>query len=148
MLIIILFNLTSEYIQLITFFCPRAFCMDGLNFHIIGDKYSLTDDNKGIEDIVNLENNMSIMDDIMEAIYWFQIFLAPFIPLSIVGIVIYFNNTNCGWLCTLLMIVGVILGVILAERIRRKYGTTTYMGRIKGNSEFIEDKSKDKKESK
>jgi len=45
------------------------------------------------------------------------------------------------------MIIGAILGIILAERIRRKYGTTTYMGRIRGNSEFMEeDKTKDKKE--
>ncbi len=83
----------------------------------------------------------------MEVIYWFQIFLAPFIPLSIISIIIYFNNTNDGWLCILLMIIGAILGIILAERIRRKYGTTTYMGRIRGNSEFMEeDKTKDKKE--
>jgi len=89
------------------------------------------------------------MDDIMEIIYWFQIFLAPFLPLSIIGIIIYFNNTNYGWLCILLMILGIIFGILLAERIRRKYGTTTYMGRVKGNSEFMEqDKPKDKEESK
>jgi hypothetical protein len=88
------------------------------------------------------------MDDIMEVIYWIQLFMAPFLPLSIIGIIIYFNNTNYGWLCVTLMLVGVVLGIILAERIRRKYGTTTYMGRIKGNSEFIEEKKpKDKENS-
>jgi hypothetical protein len=41
-----------------------------------------------------------------------------------------------------------VLGIVLAERIRRKYGTTVYMGRIKGNSEFIEENTlKDKEKS-
>lgn len=89
------------------------------------------------------------MDDIMEIIYWIEIFLAPFLAFSIIGVIIYFNNTNYGWLCILLMILGGVLGIILAERIRRKYGTATYMGRILGNSEFIEEnKSKDKEEEK
>jgi uncharacterized membrane protein YfcA len=87
------------------------------------------------------------MEDIMEVIYWIQIFLAPFLPLSIIGVIIYFNNVNYSWLCIVLIIIGAVLGIILAERIRRKYGTTTYMGRIKGNSEFInEDKIKEKRE--
>lgn len=89
------------------------------------------------------------MDDIMEAVYWIQLFLAPFIPFSIIGVIIYFNNTNYGWLCIVLIILGGVLGIILAERIRRKYGTSNYIGRIRGNAKFMEeDKSKDEEDSK
>lgn len=88
------------------------------------------------------------MNDIMEVIYWIQLFMAPFLPLSIIGLIIYFNNTNYAWLCIILILIGTVLGIILAERIRRKYGTVTYMGRIKGNSEFVEDdKPKDGEKS-
>jgi len=89
------------------------------------------------------------MDDIMEVVYWIQLFLAPFLPLSIIGIIIYLNNTTYSWLCIALMIIGGVLGIMLAERIRRKYGASTYMGRIRGSSEFMnEDKSKEDEDSK
>ena len=88
------------------------------------------------------------MDDIMEVVYWIELFLAPFLPLSIIGVIIYFNNTNYGWLSIVLMITGGVLGILLAERIRKKYGTATYIGRIRGNSEFMnEEKPKDEEGS-
>ena len=85
----------------------------------------------------------------MEVIYWIQIFISPFLLSVIAGVIVYLNNPNNWWLSLLLVIIGAVLGTIFAERIRRKYGTTTYMGRIKGNAEFMnQDKSRDKEESK
>jgi len=79
-----------------------------------------------------------IFDIIMEIIYWFLIFLSPFLISVIIAVIVYFNNPTNHWLPLSLLILGAIIGVVLAERIRRKYGTATYMGRIRGNSEFIE----------
>lgn len=85
-----------------------------------------------------------LFEIIMEIIYWILIFLSPFLALSIIGIIVYLNNPDNSWVSIVLFIIGAILGTILAEKIRRKYGTTTYMGRIRGNSEFIETKSEKK----
>jgi membrane protein YdbS with pleckstrin-like domain len=81
---------------------------------------------------------MSLMDRVMEIIYWIQIFLSPFLISIIVAVIAYFNIPDNYWLPIGILITGASVGIILAERIRRKYGTTTYMGRIRGNSEFIE----------
>lgn len=69
-----------------------------------------------------------IFDIIMEIIYWFLIFLSPFLISVIIAVIVYFNNPTNHWLPLSLLILGAIIGVVLAERIRRKYGTATYMG--------------------
>ena len=78
-----------------------------------------------------------LFDIIMEIIYWILIFLTPLLAIGIIGVIIYLNKPDNYWISILLFIAGAVLGIMLAERIRRKYGTTTYMGRIQGNSEFI-----------
>lgn len=88
-----------------------------------------------------------IFDTIMEIIYWFLIFLSPFLISVIVAVIVYFKNPSNHWLPLGLLIVGTTIGIILAERIRRKYGTATYMGRIQGNSEFIENDPNEKNNS-
>jgi hypothetical protein len=79
----------------------------------------------------------------MEVIYWIQIFISPVIVSVIVAAIVYFNNTNNYIAAIGIIVLGVILGIFFAERIRRKHGTSTFMGREKGNSEFMEE-NKDK----
>lgn len=84
------------------------------------------------------------MNKIMEIIYWIQIFISPVLVSAIIAAIIYFNNTNAYLLAIGVIVLGVILGVFFAERIRRKYGTSAYMGSIMGFSESKDDNLKDK----
>jgi hypothetical protein len=79
------------------------------------------------------------MDKIMEIIYWIQIFISPLLVSVIIAAIAYFNIPNNYWLPSGILIIGAIVGIIFAERIRRKYGTTTFMGRLRGNSDSMED---------
>ncbi|HWY98804.1 MAG TPA: hypothetical protein VNY36_06945 [Bacteroidia bacterium] len=76
----------------------------------------------------------------IEIIYWILFFLSPFLIFTIIAVILYLNNPINHWLPVALLIIGVISGIILAERIRRKYGTANYMGTLWGNSELTENK--------
>jgi hypothetical protein len=66
-------------------------------------------------------------------IYWLQAFVAPVILFGIIGFAI--GNES---LFFVLLTIGAIAGVILAEYIRRKIGLDTFFGRIYGPNEMDE----------
>ena len=87
------------------------------------------------------EENVSVrmgkvFNVIIEVVYWLLFFLSPFLISAIISVLIYFNNPNNHWLPFSVLILGVLSGIVLSERIRRKYGTSNYMGRLWGNSEM------------
>jgi hypothetical protein len=69
---------------------------------------------------------------LFEIICWILIFISPLLILFIIAAIIYFNNTANQWLPITIISIGVILGILFAERIRRKYGTTNFMGSLHG----------------
>ncbi len=67
---------------------------------------------------------------IIESFYWFLTFLSPFLGFGLVGLfLITAVKLPIIALC-ILLVVGGVLGILLAERIRRKYGCSNYWGRI------------------
>lgn len=66
-------------------------------------------------------------------IYWLQAFAAPVILFGVIGFAI--GNES---LLFILLIIGAVAGVILAEYIRRKFGLDTFFGRIYGPNEMDE----------
>ncbi|TPD69788.1 SoxR reducing system RseC family protein [Flavobacterium microcysteis] len=70
------------------------------------------------------------MNKLFEIIYWVKIFLSPFIIFLFIALAIYFSNEELLWISILLSIIGLVLGIVYAERIRKKHGTTQYMGKI------------------
>jgi ACR3 family arsenite efflux pump ArsB len=88
------------------------------------------------------------MNKLFEIIYWIKIFLSPFIIFLFIALAIYFSNEELLWISVILLIIGLTLGIIYAERIRKKHGTTQYMGRIYNTDdisdydEIIEEKRK------
>lgn len=70
------------------------------------------------------------MNKLFEIIYWIKIFLSPFIIFLFIALAIYLFNEELLWISVLLTIIGTVLGIIYAERIRKKHGTTQYMGKI------------------
>lgn len=70
---------------------------------------------------------------IVKIIYWFQAFLAPVLLFGFIGIA--FNSIL---MLRILMFIGVITGIVLAEYIRRKIGLETFFARIHGSNEMDE----------
>ncbi len=71
--------------------------------------------------------------------FWLQAFACPAI---IFGIISFFVPPN---LQIVILIIGGILGIVLAEYIRRKFGLETFFARIYGPNE-MDEKLKKKKE--
>jgi hypothetical protein len=69
------------------------------------------------------------MNKLVELIYWLQIFLSPFILLNFLGIYIYLSNKKLLWLSILVGILGCVLGLYFAERIRKRIGTSSFMAK-------------------
>ena len=72
--------------------------------------------------------------NITEGIFWLTIFLSPFLAGVIAAIALYLYSY--GVIAIIVVSIGAILGVLLAEKIRRKYGCSTYMGRLLATPEF------------
>lgn len=70
------------------------------------------------------------MNIFFEIIYWLKIFLSPFLFFNVIGIAFFLRNKDFLWLWIILGSIGLILGVIWAERVRRQKGTTQFMGEI------------------
>jgi len=70
------------------------------------------------------------MNNFFNFIYWLKIFLSPFIFFGGVGVAIYINNKDLILVGILLGIVGLTVGILWAEKIRKNQNTTEYMGRI------------------
>lgn len=70
------------------------------------------------------------MNKLVELIYWIRFFLSPFLVAAFLALVIYTHDKRFLWLAILLLLTGAVVGSIVAERIRRKHGTTHYAGKI------------------
>lgn len=70
------------------------------------------------------------MNKLVELIYWIRIFLSPFLVAAFLAACFYMYNERFLWLAFLLLVTGALVGGILAERVRRKYGTTNYVAKI------------------
>ncbi len=68
----------------------------------------------------------------MKVIYWLQIFIAPLLLFGLIALFTYSNNKN---LAIALLIFGFVLGIFIAEFIRRKYGLGKFFGRLYSNEQ-------------
>lgn len=73
---------------------------------------------------------MKIFMFFINAIYWLGIFIVPTGIMSFLGIWIYIKNESNLLYSIILIIVGLVLGIFLAEKIRRKYGLDNFFGRL------------------
>jgi hypothetical protein len=74
-----------------------------------------------------------LFEILVELWYWFLIFLSPFIFFGVISLVII-ANTSFVYLSFFNLLLGFILGILLAEKIRRKYGCSFYIGKILSTS--------------
>ena len=82
-------------------------------------------------------------------IYWLQAFAAPALLFGLIALWVYSGNEKNGFPALVLLILGVIAGIAVAEYIRRKIGLETFFGRLYGPSEMDEKlkRQKDQKKS-
>ncbi len=73
---------------------------------------------------------IKLFEAIVEAVYWFLIFLSPTLVAVVIAAVVYFNNEEQATIPLVILGVGFLTGVLLAERIRRKYGCSTFYARL------------------
>lgn len=70
---------------------------------------------------------------LVTVLYWLQAFAAPVILFGLIGFIIG-NET----IIYILLGIGVVTGVILAEYLRRKFGLSAFFARIYGPNEMDE----------
>ena len=80
----------------------------------------------------------------VESIFWLQLFLLPVLIGGVIAVVIFIRNENLVWLSIAIAAISIILGVIYAERIRRKHGTSRYLARIMSTGDEEKVRSEEK----
>lgn len=68
----------------------------------------------------------------MKFIYWLQIFIVPVIILGLVALFTYSSNET---LAIALLALGIIVGILFAEYVRRKYGLESFFARLYSNEQ-------------
>lgn len=66
-------------------------------------------------------------------IFWLQAFFSPVLIMGLIGFFI-----NSGKMMIILLSIGVLAGIIVAEYIRRKIGLDSFFGRIYGPNDWDE----------
>jgi F0F1-type ATP synthase assembly protein I len=72
------------------------------------------------------------MERILKILFWLRIFISPLLFGVILGLVSYaYLDTPFGQVVGILfIIIGLILGVIFAEKARKKHGTLIFMSKV------------------
>lgn len=79
---------------------------------------------------------------IIEFFSWLSIFISPFLIGVLVGVFIYIANQSLLWLSIGIVIIAVVIGIVFAERIRKKYGCSRFMSRIIATPDIWPDEDK------
>jgi len=80
-----------------------------------------------------------ILSFLIETIFWIQFFITPLGIGALIAIFIYISNEKLLWLSITITAISAILGVVYAERVRRKKGTSRYASRIIGTPDIWPD---------
>jgi len=70
------------------------------------------------------------------------IFASPFLIGAIIGVSIYIANQNLLWLSVTIVSIAAVIGIVFAERIRKKYGCSRYMSKIIATPDIWPDEEK------
>ncbi len=71
-----------------------------------------------------------IFHAVVEFIFWIAIFGSPMLGGISVAFLIFLSWPNMEWLSIVFVGLGFIVGIVFAERVRRKYGCTRFMSRL------------------
>lgn len=80
-----------------------------------------------------------IITILIESIFWIQFFITPFGIGALIAIFIYISNEKLLWISIVLAAISAVFGVVYAEKVRRKKGTSRYASRIIGTPDIWPD---------
>ena len=80
--------------------------------------------------------SMKLFMFFINAIFWLWLFIVPAGLLSFAGYWIYLKDRGNLPYSIALGVAGVALGILAAERVRRKYGFDNFFGRIRSTGEL------------
>lgn len=83
---------------------------------------------------------MKIFEWFIGALYWLQAFAAPVILFAIISLIVY-SKTENKIFAIILLALGFLGGIFLAEFIRRKYGLEKFFSNLYGST-AVKDNSK------
>jgi len=65
-----------------------------------------------------------MIEKLIQILAWFKIFISPFLIGVIAGVVVYYNYQNIYgiFIALLLVVLGIISGILMAENIRKEVG--------------------------
>ena len=71
-----------------------------------------------------------IFHAVIEVILWIAIFGSPMLGGISVAFLIFLYSPEMEWLSFVFIGLGFVVGIVFAERVRRKYGCTSYMSSL------------------
>lgn len=80
--------------------------------------------------MVSLCRMNRIIHFLVEAVFWFQLFFSHLILGGIIAFIVYNNNAAHELPAIFILLSGFILGIVFAERIRRRWGCSRYLSRM------------------
>jgi len=85
---------------------------------------------------------MNLVEKFVALLSWVQIMIAPFSGGVIIGFIIWGNNQNTMGLSIGIgfAVLGLVLGILWAEKIRRKNGTMNFIAKARGSPELDDPK--------
>ena len=80
-----------------------------------------------------------VLSFFIESIFWIQLFFVPVGIGGLIALFIYIGNQKLLWLSITIAAASIIIGIVYAERVRRKHGTSRYASKIIGTPDIWPD---------
>ncbi len=80
-----------------------------------------------------------VLSSFIESVFWIQLFFAPAGIGGLIALFIYIGNQKLLWLSITIAAASIVIGIIYAERVRRKHGTSRYASKIIGTPDIWPD---------
>lgn len=88
-----------------------------------------------------------ILSFFLESVSWLQLFISPVLIGGLIALFVYIGNQHLGWLSVIILVISVIIGVVFAERVRKKHGSSRYASKILGTPDIWPDEYPEEKEA-
>jgi len=66
----------------------------------------------------------------IKTVFWIQLFISPIGIGSLIALFVYLGNPQLLWLSITIVVVSIVIGIVYAERVRKKHGTSRYAAKI------------------
>ncbi len=86
------------------------------------------------------------LEQIFEATGWLRIMMSPLLLGIIIGVLVYLSEPNALRLVigSTIALIGLIIGIIWANRVKKKQSTISFLARIMANPELEKNETKQK----